>query len=364
MLSEDAAQEVEALTAIMGDDFHLHNETDKSAFVICIAPEADDTSEVVGALALAVSIPLDYPQSASPQFAVSDLQQYAHYFPNRTVNYSSFAPTAAQVATVEALITTAITDLKGEAVVYEAVTAAREWLAANTLAAKPAVDVSDDAALARALDAADVSEDDLELDSEDVDEEMIEALREVIDEDDKKLLKLLKKAEQAPVDTKQLRDAIRAVWVALTPAQRREMVEDSEGSESEGSESESEEEAPRSKSGAKGAASRSGGGNGSGGGKKAAAAATMPPPPQRNCMRGHSLTAGNTKPHDYRKLDGNTGNCDLCGKDFKYTSGGYHCDTCRNWDCCVACGSSAVPNGGGGGASGSKAGGKRGKNKR
>ena len=178
MLSEDAAQEVEALTAIMGDDFHLHNETDKSAFVICIAPEADDTSEVVGALALAVSIPLDYPQSASPQFAVSDLQQYAHYFPNRTVNYSSFAPTAAQVATVEALITTAITDLKGEAVVYEAVTAAREWLAANTLAAKPAVDVSDDAALARALDAADVSEDDLELDSEDVDEEMIEALRE------------------------------------------------------------------------------------------------------------------------------------------------------------------------------------------
>ena len=55
------------------------------------------------------------------------------------------------------------------------------------------------------------------------------------------------------------------------------------------------------------------------------------------------LTAVNCKPADYKRLDGNEGNCDLCDVDFFYTSGGYHCGTCRNWDAkrdsCVPCGS-------------------------
>ena len=94
----------------------------------------------------------------------------------------------------------------GEPVIYDAIQAVRDWLAANTLTARPEAQTDE---VRRMLAQAEVSDDDLELDSEDVDEEMIEALREVIDDDDKKLLKLLKKAEQAPTDTKQQRDAIR-----------------------------------------------------------------------------------------------------------------------------------------------------------
>ena len=65
-------------------------------------------------------------------------------------------------------------------------------------------------------------------------------------------------------------------------------------------------------------------------------------PAQRTCARGHALTAGNAKPADYKKMSGGEGNCDLCGKDFFYQQGGYHCDSCHNWDCCVACGSTAA----------------------
>lgn len=355
MLGEEASQEIEALSAIFDADFY-RDPSIASSFVICVAPEADNTSEIVGWLALCVRLPPDYPQSTSPEFTVSGLSQHAHCFPHRNM-HSPFEPSSSQVAELNAAIVTTVAELKGEAVVFEVVTAVREWLAANTLTAKPAVDVSDDAALARALDAAEMSEDDLSLDSEDVDEEMIEALREVIDDDDKKLLKLLKKAEQAPTDTKQQRDAIRAVWMALSPAQRREMVEDSEedGSESEddedhevkGQPNKSNKQAPALPAGSGGV-----------GVKKL----FMPPPPQRSCVRGHSLTPVNSKPNDYRKLEGNTGNCDICSKDFKYTTGGYHCGMCRNWDCCLACGSTAAPSG----SSNSKAAGqriKRGKNK-
>jgi len=71
--------------------------------------------------------------------------------------------------------------------------------------------------------------------------------------------------------------------------------------------------------------------------------ARCPPPAKRSCPRGHGLSAVNSKPADYRKLEGNVGNCDLCDVDFKYTAGGYHCDSCKNWDCCVACGGKAAP---------------------
>ena len=96
-----------------------------------------------------------------------------------------------------------------------------------------------------------------------------------------------------------------------------------------------------------------GGGGGSGGKSKGGGPAALPPPAQRTCPRGHALTAVASKPADYRKLEGGVGNCDLCDTDFRYTAGGYHCDTCRNWDCCTRCGSAA---GGGGGGKGKKRG--------
>ena len=46
-----------------------------------------------------------------------------------------------------------------------------------------------------------------------------------------------------------------------------------------------------------------------------------------------------TKPRDYRHLDGFGFFCDACGKDtMRYETGGYHCATCKDWDCCLACG--------------------------
>ena len=327
MLSEDAAQEIEALQSILGDDFH---QDDQASFVLCVAPEAGE-GEVVGALALVVSLPPEYPEKAHADITPSSLLPYFEHFPSRASRL--FVPSDAQMSDIKTTVAAAVKDLNGGPVLYEAVQAVQAWLESNTLTTIP-TDGTDD--LASAMDAAEVSEDDLELDSEDVDEEMIEAMREVIEAEnppDKKLLKQLKKAEQLPADSKQQRDAIRACWLALSPAQRRAMVEDS-GAESE---SESESESIEAELAAEPPAKAP---------KAAKKAASMPPPAQRPCKSGHNLTAVNAKPLDYRKLSGNEGNCDLCGKDFKYSVGGYHCDTCRDWDCCVQCGSTTAGGGG------------------
>jgi hypothetical protein len=314
-LTDEAAQEVEALSAILGDDFFQDEE---ASCVLCVAPEAG-AGEVVGALALQIKLPPGYPEQASADIVPSSLLSFLEHFPNRVSRL--FVPKDEQLSDISTAIATAIKDMNGEPVIYEAVQAVQAWLEANTLASVP-TDVTDD--LASAMDAAEVSEDDLELDSEDVDGEMIEAIREVVGADtapDKKVLKLLKKAESMPADTKEQRDTIRACWLALTPAQRRAMVEDS-GDEDDESESESGgDEVPAAKA------------------PKAKKTPPIPPPAQRTCKKGHALAAVNAKPADYRKLSGNEGNCDLCGKDYKYSVGGYHCDTCRDWDCCVACGS-------------------------
>lgn len=330
MLSEDATQEIEALSAIMGDDFH--REGQESCFVLCVAPEAGD-GEVVGALSLAIRLPPGYPEKARAEITPSSLLPYFDQFPNRAARL--FVPSEAQLADIKAAVAAVVTGMDGEAVIYEVVQQVQAWLEAHTLAAVPADNATADE-LASAMDGAEVSEDDLELDSEDVDEEMLEAMREVVEADtppDKKLLKLLKKAERLPADTKEQRDAIRACWLALSPAQRRHMVEDS-GAEDEDEDDESSDEEAVAESAAKAK---------SAGAKKVT---PMPSLAQRACPKGHALTPVNAKPHDYRKLGGNEGNCDLCGSDFKYSAGGYHCDTCRDWDCCVACGSTAAGRGG------------------
>ena len=59
----------------------------------------------------------------------------------------------------------------GEPVIYDAIQAVRDWLAANTLTVRPEAQTDE---LRRMLAQAEVSDDDLELDEEDMDEEMIE----------------------------------------------------------------------------------------------------------------------------------------------------------------------------------------------
>jgi hypothetical protein len=54
----------------------------------------------------------------------------------------------------------------------------------------------------------------------------------------------------------------------------------------------------------------------------------------------------------------------VCGADFEYTRGGYHCEGCRNWDCCVSCGSSSAKRPGGAGGAGQGKGNKKGKQRR
>lgn len=163
---------------------------------------------------------------------------------------------------------------------------------------------------------------------------MREVLEEVPGPNRKKVLKQIDAAEALPSCSKQQRAALHAIWISMTDEQRRKMVEDesySGGDSDDDSSDDSEEEASQRAGGASASVAK-------GGAKQKGA---LPPPGQRTCPRGHSLTPVNSKPDDYKKLQGGSGNCDLCDKDFKYTSGGYHCSTCRNWDCCVGCGSKA-----------------------
>ena len=341
-LSEAASDEVVALEAILGADCWIDDAT-VGRIVLAVAPEAVDDTELFGALALEVVMPPDYPDQVAAIITCASLSQYAHHFVHRVPPAEGFfVPAPAQAAELATVIASTVADRQGEAVVFDVVAAVREWLEANTLTAK-----SESAEEVSAMMAeAEVSEDDLELDEEDMDEEMIEAMMEVL-EGDKAQLKKLRAAEGLPSGSAQQRAAIKEVWLSLTKQQRRQMVEDSDGEDSDGEDSDGESEeimAPQGR-----------GGSGGSGGAKQKKAPAMPPAAQRACPRGHTLTPVNSQPHDYRKLGAGVGSCDLCSVDFAYTKGGYHCDQCRNWDCCVACGSTpAVKTGGGGQGKGKK----------
>ena len=339
-LSEEAVDEISALSAIMGPDCWSDAST-PGKLILCVAPEVDDT-EVVACVAISVTLPIGYPQDAHAVIEASSVTLHASLFPHRHISAAG-SLSAEQVAVLKDAIAEIIEARTGEAVVYDVVDAVRQWLATNTLSSRPEMlaDVSD------MLAHADVSEDDLELDEEDVDEEMAEAMKEVL-EGDAAMLKRIQKAEKHPAASKEYKERLMAVFKSMTTAQRREMVADSSGSSDEDGDDEDDRQ-PVSRAGASCNASA---------GRKAQKADPMPPAAQRSCTRGHNLTAVNAKPDDYRKLDGGEGNCDVCGADFYYTQGGYHCGTCRNWDCCVKCGGKP-PAGGAGGASN----GKRGKKK-
>ena len=184
----------------------------------------------------------------------------------------------------------------------------------------------DDASeLVTKLEQADVSEDDLELDAEDLDDEFIDALREVLEKaSDRKKLRRLEKAAALEVGSDAQRTALQAIWMSLTDAQRKEMVECS-------SSEEEDDNSIDENADAQGVSAL-----------EAAAPRQLPPPARRSCPRGHVLTALNSKPADYAKLARKEGNCDVCDSDFRYVDGAYHCESCRNWDCCQACGSAVA----------------------
>lgn len=335
MDDDELAQEAEAMEAIFGDDLWKAAEW-PSAFVLCASPECDAATETVGAVALSVTLPAGYPHTASASIEVSGLAGMADRFPHRAVD-GTWQPGADQATAITAAVQAAIADRPGDSVVFDAVDAAKSWLEGHTLAARPEQEqcVSDQLLVQMATN--EVSEDDLELDEEDMDEEMIEAMGEVIEGG--KLARQLDEAAQLKDGSKKQRAALHAIFVQLTPSQRRQMVALS-GSDcsDEDSDSESEvEEPPPPKASGGGKAGKAGGSK---------AAPSCPPPAKRACPRGHALTASSSKPDDYKKLDGGVGNCDVCDGDFKYSKGGYHCCTCRNWDCCVGCGSIAAQAGG------------------
>lgn len=320
------------MASILGDDFA----TDPAAPNMCVmycAPETE-ANEQSGAVVLRCTLPADYPHTAEARVELASLRECAHSFPHRReCTSATWAPSAAQAVDLGAALQRCTSGSEGEAVLWNCVEAVNEWLGTNTLVER-ASDEATDAALAAALAEAEVSEDELDLDEEDMDEEMVEALREVLPRGGP-LARKLDKAEFLPSGGKEQKAVLLDIWKAMGPALRQQMVASDSDDDSE--DSADSEEAPRPPAGkaAKG--------------KPPPKQAPMPPPAQRACKRGHTLTAINSKPADYKKLDGNVGNCDLCDLDYKYTVGGYHCDTCRNWDVCVACGSSgpAATNAGG-----------------
>ena len=339
-MNDDAAEELEAMAAIMGDDFSRSRD-DTNVCHMYVAPELGENEEAVS-LILAVTLPDGYPHTAEAAVKIASPHGYARSgdcFPHRAT--SSWTPSAAQIDDLHALLAEATADRVGDAVLFDCVNAARAWLGTNTLVERGSDDATD-AALASRLKEAEVSDDDLELDEDDIDEEMIEALREVL-RGGGELVRRLDKAEKMRSGSKEQKAALLAIWKEMSDAQRREMV----ASDSEDSDSSDDVPPAKASSSSKPAAPKQ---------------APMPPPAQRGCKRGHTLTAVNQKPADYKKLDGNTGNCDICDADFRYNrDGGYHCDTCRHWDCCVRCGSSAAT--GSLKAAKSAKGGKRGKRK-
>jgi len=364
-MSEEATLEMEALSSIMGADLWLEPDS-PSSFLLCVAPEHEAESEVTGAVALHVHMPAGYPAEAQPSIIPCRLSEKVSCFPHMQMSQSAVHSVFwedADLEKVQQITKDALAGREGETVVYDIIEAVRAFLASHTIRARPPRSGSLEGpsgtksdGLSAHMAGADVSDDDYSLDEEDMDEEMIEAIRE-IDSISPEIRSSLDTAEK--LKGARQRKALHAIWKQMTLAQRKEMVADSDGSSynsEDNSSDEDSDELPTAHTGStRGGGSQS---HSSVGNKSGTKVMACPGPAKRGCPRGHTLTAVNAKPNDYKKLDGNTGVCDICRADFKYSSGGYHCATCRNWDCCVACGndpaSQGSSNGGGRGSAGNK----------
>jgi hypothetical protein len=109
-----------------------------------------------------------------------------------------------------------------------------------------------------------------------------------------------------PQNSKGQREALMAIWRKLTPGQREQIVADDDGDD----DSSDEDEPQGHIRGGRGAAAKHEP-------KPPPGAGAMPRPAQRQCTKGHELTPGNTKPADYKKLQGNWAACDVCKEDYQ-----------------------------------------------
>lgn len=306
-MNEDAAQEFEALASILGADMWV--DVPGRRFVLCVTPEHDTASECAGAAALVVTLPSGYPGTEPVSIEARPFSEHSARFQHpgsarEGVSWEDVPPELLQP-----VVASATDGRLGEPVVFDAVDAVRQWLSEHTVRARPTPADADADALSRTLAEADVSEEDIELDEEDMDEEMIEAIRE-IESVGPAIRTALDRAERLSGD--KMRKVLHAIWLQLTPAQRREMVADSDFSDVSESDEESYEDAPPPQTRGKGTTppTRSKGASGGDRGGKDDGAAACPPPARRACPRGHTLTPSTAKPEDYKKLDGNTGVCD------------------------------------------------------
>jgi len=228
-----------------------------------------------------------------------------------------WAPSASDTAALGVLVNELAAERQGEPYVFDVISAVREWLEANTVRLKPPKSV-----VVPASGGGDGADDDL--DEADMDEEMIEALREVL-RGGGVLLRLLDEAEGCKSGSKEQRSLLHKVWQQLSPAQKIAMVASDSDSSDEAEEVVHSKVASKPK---KGKDKQSNGG--------------VPSSAQRQCPKGHALSSYNNRPNDYARFTEGIGfSCDVCGGDFKYVWGIHHCDKCKDWDCCVSCGSEA-----------------------
>eukprot|EP00440_Ansanella_granifera_P047239 gb/GFBE01051164.1/.p1 GENE.gb/GFBE01051164.1/~~gb/GFBE01051164.1/.p1 ORF type:complete len:317 (+),score=96.97 gb/GFBE01051164.1/:1-951(+) len=310
-LSEEAADELEALDAIFGAEcFERRGE---ASVQLRIAPEEEEEGSCFAVAHLDVDLPEGYPASAAPSLAVT--------VPAEGTRGLAQGAAAALLDVAKAAADEAI----GNVALFSVGEAVRDWLREHgRLEPEPVPEVEEEE-----------EGDDFDVDSEDLDDELIEALQELLEKDAARVkeLRRIKRLGPGP----EQRTALRAQLKALTPEEREALV---------GSDSESEEDEPPKKGAA----------------KKAAAPAVKLAPAQIECPSGHELAAFGAVPPDYRKFDGDEYTCDVCGADFEYRYGVYHCNKCfaqggKQFDACPSCGGSARSGGSGGG------GGKKQKNK-
>eukprot|EP00931_Biecheleriopsis_adriatica_P009471 TRINITY_DN110547_c0_g1_i1.p2 TRINITY_DN110547_c0_g1~~TRINITY_DN110547_c0_g1_i1.p2 ORF type:complete len:324 (-),score=105.54 TRINITY_DN110547_c0_g1_i1:175-1146(-) len=309
-ISEDAAEELEALEAIFGAEcFERQGE---ASLRLRIAPEPDDEGFRCAVAHLDVGLPEGYPASAAPTLAIT------------LPDDSSAGLAEGAAGTLLSVAKAAAEESLGSVALFAISDAVRDWLREHgRLQPEPSAEATE---ATKATEATEEDDDDFDVDSEDLDDELIEALEELLEKDTARLKELRRIRRLGP--GAEQRQKLRAQLRALTPAEREALV---------GSDSESENEAPQ-----KGAAA-----------KKAEPVVKLAPA-QMECPSGHELAAFSARPSDYKKFDGDAYTCDVCGRDFEYRYGVYHCNKCfaqggKQFDACPSCGGRAGGGYGGGG---------------
>lgn len=293
-ISDEVAEEIEALQAIFGDDALTRIAADKICMPVSPDPDCDGCRFATAQLE--VTFPVGYPAEALPALSVSCGPRLS---PTDCIVLQELADQTAE-------------ENSGAISIFSVANAMKDWLQEHTCTeptppqTPPEEEVHDGGG-------------DFDVDSEDLDDEMIQALKEVLVGDSPKLQEL---RDIKKMQGKEQRCALRGMLRKLTPSQREALV---------GSDSESEEE-PITVA------------------KAAAKPAVKLPPATIECPVGHELTAYSSRPPDYKKFDDGDYTCDVCGQDGVYKRGVYHCTKCfanggKQFDACPSCGISSSSGG-------------------